>query len=167
MIDWGDIYMSNLILDYIQVLTPMIVGALSLYVAKINRDNQKVREANERTEQLEKEKRQTERDNIEKRFGEIESSLKEIKKEQRVLDDRLSNNDRLTSSVWNKLDRILVLNEISMQYYQSMSNVIIAISDTDNMDASLAAAIEKHRERENEIMNKIVKSTYQFDEGRQ
>ena len=66
----------------------------------------------------------------------------------------------INRSLSEKLDKIITLNEITMEYTHSISSVMTAIGGGLSDNPAISEAIEKHRKDESEIISKIMKTSY-------
>lgn len=146
--------------DFISAISPLIVGLLSFYVTKVNSDNKKMQKVQKENNILLIEKRKQEDNKIKDRIKRVEDTADDLQRTCNSIQNDLGNIEEINKVLTEKLDKLIILNEITMEYSRSISTVMVAIGGGLADNPSIACAIEKHRSDESEIINKIMKTSY-------
>ena len=150
----------NAIGDFISSLSPLLVGCLSVYVAKVNSNNKKIQKIQKEKDELIEKNRKDEISIIVERVRAVEIDTEGLKTECNSFKTDLNNIVEANHNFTEKLDKIITLNEITMEYSRSISSVMIAIGGGLADRPAISEAIDKHRRDESVIISKIMKTSY-------
>lgn len=145
---------------FLSYLSPFIIAGLSAYVAKVDARNKKIQKMQEENSALIEERRKEEEGHIKDRIKKVEETADELKTTCSTIKNDLCNMEDINRSLSEKLDKIITLNEITMEYTHSISSVMTAIGGGLSDNPAISEAIEKHRKDESEIISKIMKTSY-------
>lgn len=141
-------------------LSPFILAAFSAYVAKVEARNRKIQKMQEENNLLAEERRKEDEKILKNRIRKVEDTTKALERECATIKNDLGNIADINRSLSEKLDKIITLTEITMQYTHSISSVMNAIGGGLSDNPTITEAIEKHRQDESEIISKIMKTSY-------
>lgn len=145
---------------FLSYLSPFIIGGLSAYVAKVDARNKKIQKMQEENNALIEERRKEEEAIIKQRIEKVEGTTEELKTTCSTIKNDLVAMGDINKILSDKLDKIISLTEITMEYTHSISSVMSAIGGGLSDNPIVSEAIEKHRKDESDIINKLMKTSY-------
>lgn len=149
----GNLSFFDYFKDIITIFTPIILAYLGFVTQRKEKDAKETRVIREKYERQQEEKRAEKEKKMTDDIKKIQNDIDEIK--------NVMNIEEVTKS----LDKLVAMNTINMDYYQSLSHVVvkmgIAVKNTEiGQSDQLMKAIEDHLEKERELNNQIYKAIY-------
>lgn len=147
-------------MTFITIITPLAVGYLTYRSTRQEKQSKQYMELLKRNKELEKKEADREKKQTLDQIKELSESIETLKNEVKELKEEID-----MKAITIQLSKLQHLNEINIEYVQSLSKVVTTLSEealkSENVNEKrLQSVIDDHEDTETKIMKDIYKIMY-------